>query len=50
MQGGAVFVIGGTADQIVIHVKGQIALVAKPVDDANNLAHDLGADAVTGED
>ena len=50
MQRGAVFVIGRAADQIMLYVEGQIALFAEPVDDARDLRHDLGADAVAGED
>ena len=50
MQGRAVLVIGGTADQIMFDVERHVTLVTVPINDADNLVHDLGADAVTGED
>ena len=50
VQRRAVFVVRRAADQIVFHVKGQISLCTEPVDDAGHLAHNLGADAVTGKD
>ena len=50
MQRRAVRVIGRPADEILFNIKGQTALCAIPVDDPCHLAHDLGSNAVSGED
>ncbi len=46
---GAVGVDGGAADMVVGDVERDHPAAVHPVDDATDLTHDLGADAVTGQ-
>ena len=42
-------VVGAAADEVLLDVEGQ-AVGVEPADDLPDLGHDLGADAVAGED
>jgi hypothetical protein len=50
VQRRAVGIISRTTDKVGFNVKRQVTLVAEPRDNALNLGHDFGANAVTGQD
>ena len=49
-QGRARRIDGGAADQVFGHVEGDVTACVHPVDDAANLAHHLGTDAVARQE